>query len=180
MIQYKFRRTIASVAAVLLLNGHALAASPEATPMKALRWDASNEAGLRAALPNLEAASSFVRSVLTKPAYTYDYAKISAFTFVDLEGNGRLSLVRRMNTGGREVNSLLAVITPSREGYQYDVISSEGFELPELSSVIVDLKHDGRKELLIRTLEDSRPQPLNCVHLKVLEVTAGIVAPLGW
>lgn len=140
--------------AVQSATAGSLAAKLPFDSLHGVSWQDSNEARLNAMLGSDDAATALVRTVLTKPAYTYDYAKVTDFRFVDVEGNGHLSLVCRMNTGGAEVNSLLAIITPTSDSYKYDVISSNSFEISDISAIVVDLRHDGRKELLVRTLDD--------------------------
>jgi hypothetical protein len=154
------RQFIAAAALSLVLAvpaAHAQAAAAPTTSVQvrqalALPWTVGSEKQLAAAFANTEQVTGFLRELMVDPPNEFDYVSAAEYRFVDLEGNGTLSLVATVNTGGRVVNSLLVVVSKAGGRFVYDIARSNGIELSDLPAMVVDLGHDGHKQLLVRTM----------------------------
>jgi hypothetical protein len=89
--------------------------------------------------------------------------QVKEYLFADLEATGQLDLICTVNFGGTAWNSTLLVISKSGDALELASIDSNGGEIDNLPSLVVDLDHDGRREIEVRTLlhdyAGARPTP---------------------
>jgi hypothetical protein len=150
------------LAALLSVNAHAAEAGPAhlGQQVSKLSWSADSPQRLQAAFPDAESVTRLVKEVAGKPD-DFGQVQVKEYLFADLEATGQLDLICTVNFGGTAWNSTLLVISKSGDALELASIDSNGGEIDNLPSLVVDLDHDGRREIEVRTLlhEYARARP---------------------
>lgn len=80
-------------------------------------------------------------------------AHIQSFTFANLHGDGTFQLIATVDFSGRELYTNLAVIDNQNGKMTFKELHTNGAEFAsKIDSVVVDLHHDGSKEIFVPRL----------------------------
>lgn len=140
-------KIILSVLAVILYSG-----CVGATELDAAKWNSSelDRPNSIAGLPKL--AEALVNRLV--PDADIDPAHVGEAMFIDIDGDGQLELLATLDNSGRAFFTSVITVRKSKGKYTYSEAFSNGISIQELSTRLVDLNHDGRKELLIKQYID--------------------------
>lgn len=141
-------KIILSVLAIVLYSGCA-----GATELDAAKWNSSDELGRLnsiAGLPKL--AEGLVNRLV--PDADIDPVTVGEAMFADIDGDGQLELLATLDSSGRAFFTSVITVRKNKGKYTYSEAFSNGISIQDLPSRLVDLNHDGRKELLVKQYID--------------------------
>lgn len=128
------------------------AISPESEPRKVVpapdesAWTAGNIATLQEMFPTKQALDAFMRVFyLDAPAYP----NTGEYEFVSFDRSANVYLVITLDWSGDGSFTSLLVVRKERAKFLAQEVRTGGASITSLSDIIVDLKNDGRQEVLI-------------------------------
>ena len=136
--------------------GPAGALSPDSGPRKVVpatnepAWTAGNIAALQEMFPTKQALDAFMRVFyLDAPAYP----NTGEYEFVSFDRSANIYLLIALDWSGDGSFTSLLVVRRENDKFLAQEVRTGGASITNLSDIIVDLKNDGRQEVLIpRTL----------------------------
>jgi hypothetical protein len=137
------------------LLAFAVAALPARAPASmlddagAFEWTGANAGRLGALFHSTHAVGALERQTLP-PGENNDFVRdIGEYAIVDLNNDGHLELVCTVDASGHARFTNLVVFWQQDGQIKRAQMQSDGASISELNTRLVDLKHDGRKEILI-------------------------------
>ncbi len=119
----------------------------------ALAWTTANVVRLEALFKNTQVVSDLVNQLLSPEDRDEEAAeKVGEFALVDLNNDGNLELVCTVDATGRDFFTSVVVLSQSKGETIQAHVSTNGYNLINLPSHLVDLNHDGIKEILVPRL----------------------------
>ena len=124
------------------------ATSPVTGAVDTIEWKASNAERLKAMFPNAAAVAALDRR--TAPSdYDADSDNIGDFRVVNLNNDGNLQVVCLVDVTGRAWYTEVIIFSQHSGTIVRSTISTGGANISSLDKRLVDLRHDGQKELLL-------------------------------
>jgi len=119
----------------------------------ALAWTSANVVRLEALFKNTQVVSDLVNQLLAPEDRDEEAPeKVGEFAVVDLNNDGNLELVCTVDATGRDFFTSVVVLSQSNGKTIQAHVSTNGYNLINLPSHLVDLNHDGMKEILVPRL----------------------------
>lgn len=115
-----------------------------------LSWDTQNIEALKALFPNEASVESFLKEA--KPDLAEIGTTVGEYEITDLKNDGKLEIVATIDSSGRAFYNTIYVVQKVNPEFQMIEIWAPGTNILDLKSRIVDLNHDGVKELLVPRL----------------------------
>jgi hypothetical protein len=148
--QARYLASIALAALAATAAVQAAAASPKSGWASRGEWRDADLSRLMKKYNNSAVVTAFVRSALRSAVDgDYSYTNIREYRFVDLAGDGKLELVCTADFGGNYTNNNLMVIAKTAKGYSHNDVETGGFYIDNLDALIVSLRNDGTKQILL-------------------------------
>jgi hypothetical protein len=108
-------------------------------------WDAARTVNVASATWSNDEIAAFIESITS----AHHPVTVGDFRFVDLAGNGKLELVASVDYSGRRFFNTILVVR--RTGRAFGVQALPALDVESLSGVVVDLKADGVRQLVVPT-----------------------------
>jgi hypothetical protein len=151
-------RRISVVHAMFLVGGLSVStfAADAGQPADTIAWTDNSYSQLRAAFSTNLIAQSFIYDVLENSTVPerldikFNKPDVLDFNFIDLDGNGKLHLMSRIDYSGRGRSFYLLDISRVGGLFHVAVLDTHGAELGKISDIVKDLDHNGRKEITVR------------------------------
>ncbi|MGB6603627.1 MAG: VCBS repeat-containing protein [Steroidobacteraceae bacterium] len=138
--------------AVGALNANA-AASSLAAAAGAIAWTPANSHRLYEIFHNNQTVAEFVNETLPTEDQGLEPLSVGEYRIIDLNNDGHLQLVCTVDVTGRAFYTGLVVFSQQNGRIvRSDTSTGNGANLNDLGSSIVDINHDGRKEILVPRL----------------------------
>jgi hypothetical protein len=126
-----------------------------ATPQTAgsIVWSAKNISKLQKLFADPEEVDEFLTQIVPQTnagnilQFDSGNPTVMDYNFEDMDGNGRVELLARLDFSGRGISYYLIAVYETSEGFDAAVLNAGG-RLGPLSKIVVDLGDDGRKEIL--------------------------------
>jgi hypothetical protein len=129
------------------------AQDPTLAGVEAIEWVDSSSAQLKALLSNTDVVSKLANQLGPPEDFREAVPEyVGEFRVVDLNDDGQLELVCTTDVSGRAFYTTLVVIFQQRGRLARAAVSTHGANMLNLGSRIVDLNHDGRKEVIVPQL----------------------------
>jgi len=129
------------------------AQDPTLAGIEAIEWVDSSSAQLKALLSNTDVVSKLANQLGPPEDFREAVPEyVGEFRVVDLNDDGQLELVCTTDVSGRAFYTTLVVIFQQRGRLARAAVSTHGANMLNLGSRIVDLNHDGRKEVIVPQL----------------------------
>jgi hypothetical protein len=142
------------LAGLLAATGVGSEASATTSEMAAsVEWTDANAGALQKLFPNRDGVAAFLAQVVPQTRagqdldFDSDVPAVMDYRFVDMNGDGKLELLARLDYSGRGVSLYLVAVYPAQGGFDAAVLNAGG-RLGPLSKIVVDLANNGRKEVL--------------------------------
>lgn len=117
---------------------------------KRLSWDTQNVEALKALFANKASVETFLTE--DKPDLAEIGMNAGEYEITDLNNDGGLEIVVTLDWTGRGLYNTIFIVQKINDKFQTAEIWAPGTNILELKSRIVDLNHDGLKELLVPRL----------------------------
>ena len=141
-----------SLLAVGALNANA-AATSVADAARAVAWNQSNSRRLYEIFHDSQAVAEFVNETLPAADQGLEPLYVGEYRIVDLNNDGHLQLACTVDVTGRAFYTGLVVFSQQNGRIvRSDTSTGDGANLIDLGNSIVDINHDGRKEILVPRL----------------------------
>jgi hypothetical protein len=115
----------------------------------AFEWTDDNLGRLDALLHNVRAVGALERQTLPRSESSDSVRDIGDFSIVDLNKDGHVELVCTVDPSGHALYTHLVVLSQQNGQIARADLQSDGASITELGSRLVDLGHNGVKEILI-------------------------------
>jgi hypothetical protein len=112
-------------------------------------WTTDHSVAMRKLFINTAAVQDFVNHFVGSEAVP---AKVGEYRLVDMNGDGQLELMVTIDYSGRNFYTNIVLFSKHDGRIAFTQVSSEGANIDNLDSHIVDIDHDGHKELLVPRL----------------------------
>ncbi len=133
---------------LLLTVGTCCAAAAEAQTVT-VRWTAQNMDALKQIFSDKAGVEVFIRQMYGDVEVE---PNVGDYTVIDLNGDGDVELVATLDFSGRAFYTTLMVVHQVNERFKSCEVSSGGANIGDLKSRIVDLRHNGTKQILVPRL----------------------------
>lgn len=119
----------------------------------AIGWTAENGAKLKALFHDANSAGVFYNQTLApEDRDASDSQAIGDYLIVDLNNDGQLELLCTADVTGRAFYTTLTVFSRKKGKVVRSDVSTHGANFVQLGSSVADLRHDGRREILVPDL----------------------------
>ena len=150
-------KTTGRISAVVLMSFGAWTLHAQTSSIvkeaSAIEWTVANLSKLHAIFPGVKEVADFENQTLAPDDRDdLDPQKVGEFLIVDLNNDGHLELICSVDVTDRAFYTDVVVFSQRRGQIVRTDTSTRGANMVDLGSRIVDLKHDGRKEILVPQL----------------------------
>lgn len=109
-------------------------------------WTVQNISRLKQLFPDTSAVNAFVRQLYGADAVQ---PNVGEYALVDLRHDGNIQLVVTIDFSGRGFYTTVYIVSKSGDKLRTHELNTDGADVTDLASRIVDLHHDGTKQIIL-------------------------------